>query len=185
MQLRLNLSTRPRENNRPFLAAAGVLGIIGVLALLILSHAAFQSWRANREIRLSIASLEKQIGLDEERQRALESYFRTQQAQQVLDRAGFLNSLIDERSFPWTKVFSDLGETLPAGVRVASISPRLEHGRALLRLTVSALDDDSKVKFLEALERSKDFSDVQVQAEHRDQRSSEIQIDLTAWCVAI
>jgi hypothetical protein len=181
MQLRLNLSTAPRENNRPFLAGATVLGTIGLLALLILSHAAFQSWRANRDVRVRIAALEQQIQADERKQRALEEYFRSPQAQQVLDRAGFLNSLIDERSFPWTKVFADLGETLPAGVRVISLTPKLDHGRALVKLTVSALSDDSKVKFLETIERSKDFSDIRVQAEHREQSSNEILVDLTAW----
>jgi hypothetical protein len=96
-----------------------------------------------------------------------------------------LNSLIDERSFPWTKVFADLGETLPAGVRVVSISPRLDHGRALVKLTVSALSDDSKVKFLQTLERSKDFGEIQVQAERREQNSNEILVELTAWYVTI
>ena len=181
MQLRLNLSTAPRENNRPFLAGATVLGTIGLFALLILSHVAFQSWRANRDVRMRIATLEQQIQADERKQRALEEYFRSPQAQKVLDRAGFLNSLIDERSFPWTKVFGDLGETLPAGVRVISLTPKLDHGRALVKLTVSALSDDSKVKFIETIERSKDFSDIQVQAEHREQSSNEILVDLTAW----
>lgn len=185
MQLRLNLSTAPRQNNRPFLAGASLLGTIGLLALLILSNAAFRSWRANREIRLSITRLEQQIESNERKQRALEEYFRTPQAQQVLDRASFLNSLIDQRSFPWTKVFGDLGETLPAGVRVISISPRLDHGRALVKVTVSALSDDAKVKFLQTLEKSKDFADIQVQAEHREQTSNEILVDLTAWYVTI
>lgn len=185
MQLRLNLSTAPHPNNRPFIAAAGLLGTIGLLALLILSHAAFQSWRANRDIRISIARLEQQIEANEQKQRALEEYFRTPQAQQVLDRASFLNSLIDERSFPWTKVFGDLGETLPAGVRVVSIAPRLENGRALVKVTVGALSDDAKVKFLQTLERSKDFKDIQVQAEHREQTSNEILVDLTAWYITI
>jgi hypothetical protein len=185
MQLRLNLSTSPRENKRPFLAGAGLLGTIALLLLVILSHQAFQSWRANRDIRRNIADLERQIQANEQKQATLEAYFRTPQAQQVLDRAGFLNSLIDERSFPWTKVFADLGETLPAGVRVVSISPRLDHGRALVKLTVSALTDDAKVKFLQTLERSKDFGEIQVQAEHREQNSNEILVDLTAWYVTI
>jgi len=185
MQLRLNLSTSPRENKRPFLAAASALGTIGVILLLVLSHSAYQSWRANRDIRKSITSLEEQIQADERKQSALESYFRTQQAQQVLDRAGFLNSLIDERSFPWTRIFNDLGETLPAGVRVVSISPKLEKGRALIKLQVSAMTDDAKVKFLQTLEKSKDFSDVQVQAEQRQHESPEVLVDLTAWYVTI
>ena len=185
MQLRLNLSTSPRENKRPFLAGAVLLGTLGLIALLFLSHAAFTSWRANRDIRLNIARLEQQIHDDEQKQHALDTYFKSAQAQQVLDRAGFLNSLIDERSFPWTKVFMDLGETLPAGVRVISISPRLSNGRALVKLTVSAMSDDSKVKFLQTLERSKDFADIQLQGEHHDQTSNEVLLDLTAWYVTI
>ena len=68
---------------------------------------------------------------------------------------------------------------------MVSISPRLDHGRALVKLTVSALSDDSKVKFLQTLERSKDFGEIQVQSEHREQNSNEILIDLTAWYVTI
>jgi hypothetical protein len=185
MELRLNLSTGPRENRRPFLAGAGLLGMIALILLLVLSHQAYQSWRANRDVRQNIVDLERQIQASEQKQSALEAYFKTPQAVQVLDRAGFLNSLIDERSFPWTKVFADLGETLPAGVRVVSISPRLDHGRALVKLIVSALTDDSKVKFLQTLERSKDFGEIQVQSERREQNSNEIVIDLTAWYVTI
>jgi hypothetical protein len=54
-----------------------------------------------------------------------------------------------------------------------------------VKLTVSALSDDSKVKFLQTLERSKDFAEIQVQAEHREQNSSDILVDLTAWYVTI
>jgi hypothetical protein len=54
-----------------------------------------------------------------------------------------------------------------------------------VKLTVSALTDDSKVTFLQTLERSKDFGDVQVQAEHREQNSNDILVDLTAWYVTI
>jgi hypothetical protein len=51
MELRLNLSTSPRENKRPFLAGAGLLRMIALILLLVLSHQAYQSWRANRDIR--------------------------------------------------------------------------------------------------------------------------------------
>ena len=51
MQLRLNLSTAPRENKRPFIAGASLLGAIALILLAILSHQAYESWRANRDIR--------------------------------------------------------------------------------------------------------------------------------------
>ena len=62
-------------------------------------------------------------------------------AKQVIDRSAFLNSLIDERSFPWTKIFMDLEKTLPPGVRVVSISPRLVNGRAEVALEVGVASD--------------------------------------------
>jgi len=186
MKLRLNLSTAPRENKRPFIAAAAAVGTIGVLALILLGHAALNSWRANRDVRNEIARWEGEIRANQQKQQALEAHFQTPQAHQVLDRAAFLNSLIDQRSFPWIKIFMDLEQTLPPGVRVVSISPRLDNGRAKVTLTVGASTDEGKIKFLEALEKSKVFSNVEVRTEHRDDRETQargdkITLDLTVW----
>jgi hypothetical protein len=184
MKLRLNIATAPLDNKRPFLAGVGVLGTIGVIALVFLSHAAFKSWRANRDLRVEISHWESQIRASRQKQVELDQYFHAPQAQQVLDRAAFLNSLIGERSFPWTKIFMDLEPTLPPGVRVVSISPKLDNGRALVTLTVGAATDDGKIKFLEALEKSPAFSGIQVTEErHQDQTpaSDRIVVQLTAW----
>src|SRR5579862_5384649 len=162
MELRLNLSTSPRENKRPFLAGAGVLGMIALILLLVLSHQAYQSWRANRDIRRNIADLERQIQASEQKQGALEAYFRTPEAVQVLDRSGFLNSLIDERSFPWTKVFADLESTIPPGVRVISLTPKLVDGRAEITLQIGVNSNESEIKFLQSLEKSSAFTGITV-----------------------
>lgn len=160
-----------------------MLGTVAALALVLLSHAAYKSWRGNRDLRQDIARLEREIRTNQQRQQSLESYFQTPQAQQVLDRAGFLNSLIGQRSFPWNKIFTDLEATLPPGVRVVSISPRLDSGRALLTLSVGASTDEAKIKFLEALEHSKTFSGVQVRSERREQAAGpdKMTVDLTVW----
>lgn len=184
MKLRLNLSTAPLENKRPFIAATGALGVIGALAFLLLGHAAFSSWRANRDLRSEIAHWQAEIRANQAKQTALQAYFQTQQAQQVLDRATFLNSLIGQRSFPWTKVFMDLEQTLPPGVRVINISPKLENGRALVELTIGAESDDSKIKFLQTLEKSGVFSDIHVMDDrHQDKQGTTdpIELRLTAW----
>lgn len=184
MKLRLNLATRPLENKRPFLAGAGVLGTVGILLFLLLSHGAYKAWRANRDLRSDIAHWETEIHTYKQRQTTLQDYFHSVQAQQVLDRAGFLNSLIGQRSFPWTKIFMDLEKILPAGVRVVSISPRLVNGKALVEITVGAASDESKIKFIESLEKSSAFSNIQVQGErHQDQitpTSDRITLELTA-----
>jgi Tfp pilus assembly protein PilN len=168
MKLRLNLSTTPQENRRPFLAAAGVLGTLGIIAFAILAQASLRSWRASREIHADISRLEDQIRASTEQQADLAGYFHNDPAQKILERANFLNSLIGERSFPWTKVFADLEETLPAGVRVVNISPKLlPNGQAEVVLTIGAANDEQKIRFLEAIEKSKKFSDIHVTSERR------------------
>ncbi len=183
MKLRLNLSTTPLDNKRPFLAATGALAAVGLLTFLLLGHAAYSSWRSSRQLRSEISRWQTEIRANREKQATLEAYFQTAEAKQVLDRAGFLNSLIGQRSFPWTKVFMDLEQILPPGVRVVNISPKLESGRAQVELTIGAESDESKIKFLQSLERSKVFSDIQVKDDRRSDQpgSDKITVQLTAW----
>ena len=78
----------------------------------------------------------------------------------------------------------DLEQTLPPGVRVVTISPRLQNGRAEVTLTVGASSDEARLKFLGALEKSKVFSKVQVKAEHRPEQvtgQDKIVLDLSVW----
>jgi hypothetical protein len=182
MKVQLNLSTAALENKRPFLVGAGVLGAIGLVVLLLYGHAAFSSWRANRQIRAEIASWQSKVRDYQQRQAALQSYFQTAQAKEVLDRAKFLNGLIGERSFPWTKIFMDLEPALPAGVRVVNIAPKWQDGRVLIELTVGAGTDEQKLKFLESLEKSKAFSDIRLLGDrHSDQPGADkIELQLTA-----
>ena len=184
MKLQLNLSTAPQPNNRPFLAYASLIGTVSVLALVVLSVAAYRSWHANRELHADMARWEDSIQADQQRQRSLASDFRGPSAQQILDRSAFLNSLIDERSFPWTKIFMDLEQTLPPGVRVVSIAPRLVDGRAEVTLEIGSSTDEGKIQFLQAIEKSKMFSGLVVKKEQRSDLPTspdKIVLSLTAW----
>ena len=184
MKHRLNIATTPLENNRPFGVAAGLIAAIAVIALVLLARAEYASRKANLELRSDISRLQDQIQADEARQQELATYFKTAGAQQVLDRADFLNSLIAERSFPWTKIFMDLESTLPPGVRVVSITPKLVNDRAQLSMVVGATSDDSKVQFLEAVEKSKKFSIASVQDERPSSQpgdADKVEITLDLW----
>ena len=77
----------------------------------------------------------------------------------------------------------DLEQTLPAGVRVVSISPRLQNGRAEVTLQVGAQSDESKIEFLKAMEKSKEFTGMVVKDEQRRDTGSEdkITLNLSVW----
>jgi Tfp pilus assembly protein PilN len=186
MKLRLNLATAPQENKRPFLTGSIFVGIVALAALFFLSHEAYSSWRASRTLRNDVSRWQREIRTTRQEQAELAVYFSTPEALQMMDRSKFLNSLIAERSFPWTKIFMDLEETLPPGVRVVSISPRLIDGRAEVGLEISAANEDGVVRFLEAMENSKAFSGMVVKSNRLvpgEAASSldRIVVDLSVW----
>jgi hypothetical protein len=82
----------------------------------------------------------------------------------------------------------DLEKTLPPGVRVVNISPKLNNGRAQVEITIGAATDDGKIKFLQALEQSKVFSEIEVKGErHSDTGAAldRVVLELSAWYATI
>jgi Tfp pilus assembly protein PilN len=184
MKVRLNLSTAPLENNRRFLFSAVLLGVLGAGAFGLLSHHVYTHWRADRALREEVARLEREIRQFREQRRELEAYFARPETRLLTDRAAFLNALIEQRGFPWTKVFMDLERLLPEGVRVVSIAPRMDAGRVEVKFVVGAASDESKLKFLRTLDSAEVFSRVQVLSETRPARPVEndrILLELMAW----
>ncbi len=184
MKVRLNLATSPLENRRRFLFTAGLVGTVAIVALVLLTWHAYASWRADRKHRTTMARLEREMDTLREQRRALEQFFNQPDIAKLRDRAGFLNTLIEQRSFPWTKIFMDLERSLPEGVRVVSIAPKMDAGQVEVKLIVGAASDDSKLKFLRALEASKQFSRIQVLAETTPNRPGEVDkvmLQLVAW----
>ncbi|MGH9709382.1 MAG: hypothetical protein ACRD37_02405, partial [Candidatus Acidiferrales bacterium] len=108
MKTHFNLATSPLENNRRFIAGAATLGIIAIAACLLLSVHAVRARRTNGEIRADIGRLEDQIRASQREQERLRTALKNPKTVEVMNRAQFLNSLIEQRTFPWTKMFADL-----------------------------------------------------------------------------
>jgi Tfp pilus assembly protein PilN len=184
MKVRLNLATSPLESHRRFALGAALVGTVGAVALVLLSWHTYTVWRADKALRGDIARLENQMEQLRRQRHDLENYFSRPEIRKVRDRSAFLNALIEQRSFPWTKIFMDLERSLPEGVRVVSISPRMNEGRVEVKLVIGATTDESKLKFLRMLEESKEFSRVQLLAESRPNRPGEadkVYLELVAW----
>ncbi|HVB07445.1 MAG TPA: hypothetical protein VNF00_00740 [Candidatus Acidoferrales bacterium] len=173
MKTHFNLAASPLENNRRFIAGAFAIGIVAVAALIFLSVHAVEARRTNRAMRGDIGRLEDQIRASQREQERLRSAFKDPKTVEVMERSQFLNNLIEQRTFPWTKMFADLEKILPPGVRVVSISPQMDKkGRVKVMLAISAVNDEQKMKFLHSLVSSPAFSDMQVTQESRSQRVS-------------
>lgn len=173
MRVRLNLATVPLESNRRFVVFSSVVGIFGLMAMGMLSWNAYRVRRSNTAIRAEQAQMESDMQALRRRRTDLETFFNRPETIQRRELSAFLNGLIAQRAFPWTQIFMDLERNLPDGVRVVSIEPRLEADHLELKLTIGAKTDDGKLKFLKALEDSREFSEIQVLGEARASKPGE------------
>src|ERR1700730_17616514 len=173
MKVRLNLASAPLEKNRRFVVFSTTIGSVGLVAMLLLSWNVYSMRRPNTAIRLEQARMESDMQTLRRRRSELEVFFNRPETIQRRDLSAFLNGMIAQRAFPWTQIFMDLERSLPDGVRVVSIEPRLANDHLELKLTIGARTDEGKLKFLKALEDSRTFSEIQVLGEARTGRAGE------------
>jgi type IV pilus assembly protein PilN len=162
MKVRLNLATKRLETHRRFLAGAGLTAVIATLAFLGLGWHVYSARKINAEQRARTESMKQEMDRLQAQRKELERYFNKKDIAELHDRAAFINAFLDARSFNWTLMFMDLERLLPGGVRVISIEPKQVAGHVEVKLTVGAASEETGLKFIKALEESKEFSEVRV-----------------------
>jgi type IV pilus assembly protein PilN len=162
MKVRLNLATQALETHRRFLAGAGVTAVFAGLAFLALGWHVYSVRKLDAELRARTQKTRQEMGRLEAQRQDLDAFFHRKDISELHDRADFINSILDARSFNWTLMFMDLEHILPGGVRVISIEPKQAAGHVELKLTVGASSDEAESKFEHALIESKQFTEVQI-----------------------
>jgi type IV pilus assembly protein PilN len=182
MRVRLNLATKPLETHRKFIAGSTLVGLVAAIVFLSLGWHVYLARKANAEMRAKSANILQQVAELERQRAALERFFALDENARLHDRAAFINSLIDARSFNWTLMFMDLEKVLPLGVRVISIEPKQEKGRIEVKFIIGATSDDAKLKFIKALEDSKTFTHIALTSTQHPTGTSgdQIVVELTA-----
>jgi type IV pilus assembly protein PilN len=167
MKVRLNLATKPLDMHRRFIAGSTAVGVVAAIVFLSLGWHVYVARKANAEMRAKSATIDRQVVELQRQREALERFFAMDENARLHDRASFINSLIDARSFNWTMMFMDLEKVLPGGVRVISIEPKQEKGRIEVKFLIGATSDEAKLKLIKALEDSKTFTHIELVAEQR------------------
>jgi type IV pilus assembly protein PilN len=161
MKIPINLATQPFRRDRAVLAGSALVGVLllgtlGVLISLILIDRAQLA-----DVRQDVARFEAAIRQTSAEQTALESVLRRPENAEVLERSVFLNELLYRKGISWTKIFSDLGQTLPPNVRIMTIRPFVNKAnKVTLDMTVGAMNPAGVIEFLKALESSPLFESV-------------------------
>jgi Tfp pilus assembly protein PilN len=162
MLVRFNLATEPLETHRRFLALSWVLGTVAALVFLALGYHVFHVRNVDTIYRLQREKNDREIERLNGQRRELDAFFSRRENAELHDRAALVNSIIDARSFNWTRMFVDLEKVLPGGVRVMDIEPSQVNGQAAVKLTVGAVSEEAKMEFLKALEESGVFSHLEL-----------------------
>lgn len=162
MRVRLNLATKPLETHRSFLVFSGALGALAAVVFLGLGGHVYKVRSADSAFRIQRDKTAREIDALTAQRQELDRFFAQEENARLHDRAAFINTIIDARSFNWTRMFMDLEKVLPGGVHVVSIEPKQVNGQAAVKLVVGAASEEGKLKFLRALEQSDAFSHLQL-----------------------
>jgi type IV pilus assembly protein PilN len=182
MRVRLNLASKPLETHRRFLVGAGLIAAVAGVAFLFLGWHVYVVRKADAQLRARADKTRRELLRYQQERSELENFFSRPDNAKLHERAAFLNTILDARSFNWTQMFMDLEKVLPGGVRVVSIEPVQKNGRIEVRLSVGAASDEVKLKFLRALEESSVFSRIELVTEHvanQPNGSDRVIVDLT------
>ena len=168
MKVTVNLATRPYADQGPAIKQLrlGMMILGGLLILLGFG------WFHFHERALAMQAQEDRQDAAIARIRQEQAGYQRQMQQpanaRVLEQAGFLNGLFDEKSFSWTAAMEDLERVLPLGVQVTAIEPvRAKDGRLTLRLRISGLRERS-VEMVRNMERSPRFAAPRISGENAD-----------------
>lgn len=165
MYAHLNLATRPLVSHRRFFAGSTVIGAIALVLFLGLSWRFYLLRSAAENFRACSNKIDRELNTVEAQRRDLERYFAQQDATGFQEHAKFAVGVLEARSINWTQMFMDLEKTLPPGVRVEHIQPKLEKGVVTVHFLVGATSQESKIKLLQAFENSPSFSHVELLSE--------------------
>ncbi len=86
----------------------------------------------------------------------------------VIASAKEANAIIDQRTFSWTELFNHLESTLPTGVMLTPVRPRIDKDELRIELTVLGREVEQIDDFIEKLEATGAFSGVHDRRGDRD-----------------
>jgi len=158
MRININLASQRFEDARQFYVRWGsalALVVVITAGLVLLSWYKFQGTASDRK---RINELQQRIAkLDQDRKEAEEVLNRPQN-RDVRDQSRFWNDVIDQKSFSWTQLLSDLEKIMPAHAYVRTVQPTLTQDKRLqLKLMIAGEKRDDVNDLVSKMERSERF----------------------------
>lgn len=158
MSERLNLASRPFRNE----ALPNLLFVVGLLLTLALS--VLHGMRLQNLLGGTSSALRTQVTGQEAELAALrrdaQAVRAPMPATERLAEWRTVKDLVDRRTFAWTLLLSRLESTLPSGIRLLAITPRLVSGQVQLELLALARTREDGFDFARSLQEQGSFKNV-------------------------
>lgn len=154
MRINVNLATQKYQDAGQFYVRwMTALGLV-LLLTLGLAFYAWHNYRSTLQDSKRIRELREKIALVDEQRRQAEAVLNRPENQDVRDQSQFWNDVIDEKSFSWTQLFSDLEKIMPVRAFVTSAEPKVTpEKRVQLRLVFVGEKFDNANELLSKMER--------------------------------
>lgn len=122
----VNLASKPFVNRRPVIRVAILVWAltIGLIAINFWRYGDFFRVASSQRSRLS--DLEKNIRIEEEQVEGLRRRINALDLDVNNGKARYLNGLIHQRIFPWSRLFDEIEALLPKDVYLSGLAPQIE-----------------------------------------------------------
>lgn len=165
LRYHLNLATNPFVNYRKYYLLGLLLLVLGSLGAAYSVNHYMKLRGENRAGLLDLSSKQKELGRLSEQEVKLKEQLEQPRTLDELDRVTFYNTLIQERTFPWTELFQDLESVIPYNTQVTQIRQKAGPGGVTVEMVYMGQNVGDAVKFLRNLSESGKFRNILVNQE--------------------
>jgi type IV pilus assembly protein PilN len=160
LQININLASKPFVNQRKF-----SLILAALLAVLLASSAwNISKYNVIHAYKMAdsaeIAAYRARLAEMDRESLQLRQRLQRPEIAEFLEKADYLNQLIDQRTFSWTQLLNELETLTPASVQIASLHPKVEAGAIQIEMVANARTDQDAILFVGNLESSGSFFNV-------------------------
>lgn len=122
----VNLASKPFVNRRPVIRIAFLVWIAAIVLAFVNIWSYGDFFRVASNHRTRLADLEKEIRIEEEQVTSLEKRIAGLKLDDGNTKARYLNGLIHQRIFPWSRLFDEIQDVLPKDVYLVGLAPQIE-----------------------------------------------------------
>ncbi len=176
MRITLNLSAAPSVRDRYALSWAIPMSIIGLAALILLGRASMREYRDYRGMQAQLAEVQVRAAELHNQEAALRRKFEDPVYRNLLQRARFVNDLIEQKQLSLSEASARLAGLLPEDAHLTNLaltSPKKPGDDYMIRMGITARNEDSIETFINDLEDAPDFKDVSILNQGFEEQSSQ------------